>query len=130
MENINYRIKTSNILIIMTILSFIGCGLFTNTSKSTSKNKNVLTREEIKQLSIKYTVTNAYDLVNTARPNWLLYLRGEIVVFHNGMQYGGPESLRDFHLPNVFEIRRVGLEGSSKYVRSHHPTVVILVETR
>ena len=49
MKNMNYRIKTSNILIIITILSFIGYGLFTNPSESTSKNKNVLTQEEIKQ---------------------------------------------------------------------------------
>lgn len=129
MESMHYRRKVLILLIITVLLSFFGCGALTSNSKTPSKNKNVFTKQEIRQLGIEYNVTNAFDLVNFKRPSWLYNLRGEVVVFHNGMRYGGPESLRDFYLPTIYEIRRVGLEGSSKYVRSDRPTVVILVET-
>ncbi len=126
----NHNLKHSNILIIILILSFLGCGSTTTNSKTSLGRNNVITREEIQQLSVRYNVTNAYDLVNAKKPNWLYNLRGEVVVFHNGMRYGDPNSLRDFNVSNIVEIRRVGLEGSIRYVRSDHPTTVILIETK
>ena len=126
----NHSLKLSNFLIVTLILSFLGCGSTGSNSKSPLKSKNAISREEIQQLTVRYNVTNAYDLVNAKKPNWLYNMRGEVVVFHNGMRYGGPNSLRDFNVSNVVEIRRVGLEGSFRYVRSDHPTTVILVETK
>ena len=126
----NHYLKLSNVLMMILILSFLGCGSTTTTSKTSSGRSNVIMREEILQLSIRYNVTNAYDLINAKKPNWLYNLRGEVVVFHNGMRYGDPNSLRDFNVSNIVEIRRVGLEGSIRYVRSDHPTTVILIETK
>ena len=126
----NHSLKLSNILIVILILSFLGCGSTTTNSKTRLGRKNVITREEIQQLTVRYNVTNAYDLVTSIKPNWLSNMRGEVVVFHHGMRYGGPNSLRDFNVSNVVEIRRVGLEGSFRYVRSDRPTTVILVETK
>jgi len=72
-------------------------------------SSNVITAEDLAQIS----VNNAYDAVVRLRPLWLqsrgnrsaVALRTEIIVAQNGAYFGGVESLREFRIEEVREIR-------------------------
>lgn len=110
------------------VLLALVAGCASTSEPSERRDRNLITQEEIQEHSAIYT--NAFDLVQALKPQWLTNRRGEVVVFFNGGRHGGPESLRDFRLPNLVSMRYLGIEDSFRYVRSEHPTVVILVEAR
>lgn len=120
--------STSFAAVVGCFLLFAVVGCATTSEPSERRDRNFISQEEIQEHQDHYS--NAYDLVQALKPQWLTNRRGEVVVFFNGARHGGPEALRDFRLPNLVSMRYLGIEDSFRYVRSDHPTVVILVEAR
>lgn len=125
------RFHTSRSLVVvffvLVTLEMAGC---TSPGKTTTTTggRNVIPLEEIQAGETRYA--NAYDLVRAVKPRWISNLRGDVRVFFNGFEYGGPESLRDFSLVTIGEVKYAGLRDSYRYVRSDRPTTVILVSSR
>lgn len=114
--------------LVVTLLGIGLAGCRSAGTVATSGSRTLLSLTEIEAGTMRYA--NAYELVRARRPHWLSNLRGEILVFYNGQNYGGPDALRDFTLNGIREVEYVGLENSYRYTQSDRPTVVILVTSR
>ncbi len=105
----------------------------TGSSSRSGGSADTITREQIDES----TFSNAYELVQALRANWLrkqgsasVNNPSDVVVYLDRSRYGGPRSLRDISTNNIERITRLSpTEASSRYGLDHvHGAIV--VETR
>jgi hypothetical protein len=80
-----------------------------STGERSTRNPNVITREEI----LDANLSNLYEAVERLRPRWLQVRNvsslstgpGQIIVYMNTTYLGGPDVLREFNRGDVAEVR-------------------------
>ena len=95
--------------------------------------RNVISMQEI----IGAKARDAYELVSRMRPLWLrqrgassLLLKESVLVYWDGMRFGGPESLRQIDANSVGSIRFLNGVQATAELGTGHGNGVIMVKTR
>jgi outer membrane cobalamin receptor len=102
-------------------------------AQRTSRNRNLITQEEIKESSAR----DAYHAVQILRPDWLRS-RGAssvrdptpvaVVAYVDGQRFGGATSLEQFLIGTFKEIRYYnGSDATSRWGTGHAGGVILLV---
>jgi TonB-dependent Receptor Plug Domain len=103
--------------------------------KKHSGNRNVLTAEEI---ASRPGATTAYDLVVSLRPNWLI-TRGvhsgeangnDIVVYVDGVAWGGPDQLDRVRVDQIQEMRFLSAGDATMKYGTGNPAGAIEITTK
>ena len=104
----------------------------TNTPAPASRNRSVITPEELKES----TARDAHHAIQLLRPEWLRS-RGSasmrdpspasVTVYVDGQRYGGPSTLEQFRLGSFKELRYYnGSEATSRWGTGHAGGVIYL----
>ena len=100
-----------------------------------STSRRVLLADEIRAVS----ATDAYEVVQRLRPEWLrrrgqTSLRnpsaGEVVVYLDGVRYGGPRSLEGVRAESVVQMEYLDASDATTRFGTGHGGGAILVRTR
>lgn len=127
--------NASTVVLVAMLLTVAGCAPG-GPSASVARTSNVIPLEEIEAS----TATNAYDLVNQARPNWLRgrgspNLRGGPpalpVIYVRNTRQGPAETLRGFATLTLLELRYVdATTATTRYGNGHSGGVIEVVLRR
>jgi hypothetical protein len=125
--------STKSTILLIGLLAASGCAAAAPGASSPGGNRELITEGDIEQS----TATNALDLVQRVRPQWLRS-RGqmsiqrpvEVVVYVNGHPSGGARSLADVHIQSIREIRFLSAVEATQRFGTDHGAGAILVSLR
>ncbi len=110
-----------------------GCASTTSSSDTTGRSSDIITREELDELS----VTNVYDAVRQIRPMWLRSRVGAfsagtatvpIQVYIDRVHRGDITALETIQLSSVYRVEFVrGPEATTKYGTDHAGGVIEII---
>src|SRR2546428_5059847 len=98
------------------------------------RDRSLITVEEIERNS----ATNAYDVIRSLRPAWLVPRSrsitnptgGQVVVYVDGVRVGSPDELRNIPAPQVKEARYLSAPDATTRFGTDHPSGAIEVATQ
>ena len=97
------------------------------------RNANMLTADEIRETN----AANAYDAVSRLRPNWLrkrgvssINREGTILVYQDGLRFGGPGSLQQINASAIESISYLDGTAATQRFGTDHGNGAILVTSR
>lgn len=118
------------------LLAVSGCASGSGSKSSARPNRNLILMEEIKRAS----AGNAFDLVQTLRPNWL-HTRGEhsiadgsqgidvLIVYLDNARLGGAQALRQIPVQSVTSLQYFDARAATYRWGNGHTHGAILVST-
>jgi len=98
------------------------------------RDRTLITVEEIERNS----ATNAYDVIRSLRPAWLVPRSrsitnpegGQVVVYVDGVRVGSPDELRNIPATQVKEARYLSAPDATTRFGTDHPSGAIEVVTQ
>lgn len=127
--------RTLPVTILVASGVLLGCATGSGTRAPDSRrDPNLISAEEFQDQA----TGTAYDVVERLRPNWLRSrastltggVRGTVIlprVFVDDQDYGSRDSLRDFHLDSVEEIRFIsGRDATTLYGTGYAGGIIFL----
>ena len=124
------------LLVAAAVLSAPGCSSATQTgARAPSVSRRVLLADEIGAVP----AASAYEAVSRLRPEWLrrrgqISIRdpsaGEVVVYLDGVRFGGPGSLRNIRAESILQMEYLDASDATTRFGTGHGGGAILVRTR
>lgn len=121
----------SLLLALLFLLPLVGCA--SQRVTSVSRDRNLLTYEEVNSSDFR----SAYDAVRALRPQWLqtrgtssLYVENPVMVYVDGSQMGGPDSLSAVSRLEIEYIRYYSPADAQSRWGLNHTNGAIEVVTR
>ncbi len=95
--------------------------------------RDLITAREVRES----TALNAHELIGRHRPAWLrqrgkssLFFENPIVVYRDGMRFGGPESLRQIEAYSIKSVRFLNGVDATLRFGTGHGNGVIFIESK
>jgi hypothetical protein len=125
--------KTISRFLLLLVVS-LALGTCTATQEASSDDDgegspNLITAKEIQATGS----TNVLAVVRDLRPSWLRKrggnsTRGDVVVYYDGANYGGPNSLSRINVQSISEIKYLGAaRANARYGTGHQHGAILVV---
>jgi TonB-dependent receptor-like protein len=117
------------------IAATLACSSATTQGSRTATSRRVLLGDEIRSVS----ATSAHEAVQRLRPEWLrrrgqISIRdpsaGEVIVYLDGVRYGGPGSLQNIRAEMIMQMEFLDASDATTRFGTGHGGGAILVRTR
>jgi hypothetical protein len=126
--------RLAAVVLVSAVAASLACSAATQRGTG-APSGSVLLADEIRSVR----ASNAYEAVSRLRPEWLrrrgvVTIRdpnaGEVVVYLDGIRFGGPRSLANIRVQNVIQIQYVDPSDAAVRFGTDHLGGAILVRTR
>lgn len=120
--------RTSSFFVLLFSLGLFVAGCAPAGETTRQSQRGAVTQSQIEASGVS---TNAYDILQNLRPEWLTTMRGEPVIYVDNVRHGNSvQSLRNISAQNIGRIERMTSTQASNRFGPGHLAGAILVTTR
>lgn len=129
------EVRLASVLALTVALAGGGACAAATRSGAPTPSRSLLLADELRNAA----ASDAYDAVYRLRPEWLrrrgqISIRdpnaGDVVVYLDGVRYGGPESLRSIAVETIRQMQHLSGGDATTQFGTGHSGGVIMVRTR